>query len=145
MKTENLEPLGGLYEGRFWPVSEDGLAQIETTTGWPLPEDYKSFVTTWGASRPADGYWIIECGDDKTIVDHFMGACPMRQGSVVEMAGDYLEPFGLLTVAEAANGLFFMTPEGKILFERAGDPTLYPVDDSFGDFFDRITFHGVEF
>lgn len=147
MQTDDLEPLGGLFENQLWPVSETGLAKIEATTGWPLPHDYKSFVQVWGASRPSDGCWLIDCGPHNadTIFDLFMGAPPMRSGSVVEMAGDFLEPLGLLTIASAANGLFFMTPEGKILFERAGHRDLHPAADSFGEFLDKITFHGLEF
>lgn len=147
MNTDDLEPLGGLFEGKLWPVDSDGLAAIEAATGWPLPDDYKSFVTAWGASRPSGGYWTVDCGPDNTdtIIDMFFGAPPERSASVVEMAGDYLETRPLLVVARADNGLFFMEPEGKIIFERARDPELRPVADSFGDFFDKITFHGDEF
>lgn len=142
MKTDDLEPLGGLYEGRLWPLSDDDLARIEATTGWQLPDDYKSFVEAWGCSRPADGIWIIRWGADQagvTSIEMFMGAPPQRSASVLEMAGDFLEPLGLLTVARADNGLFFMTPKGEILFERARNPELHPVADSFSEFFDKIT------
>jgi hypothetical protein len=136
-----LEPLGGrFYKSQLWPLTAEDRESVEKVLGWQLPTEYRDFATEFGICGPAQrvlvGIISDEIGDPE--LDVFFGSHEDTAYSLQSWADMFLEPHRLLAFAGASNGLFFMRPDGSIVFEITGYNQLYEAAESFPDFLSRV-------
>lgn len=132
-----LEPLGGDYAGRYWPLNADQLDEIETTLGWSLPEDYRTFVAAYGLSRGTD-YHRVRRDDGKDEPELWVFHGDAGAYSVVENAGNRVDRQEL-QFAHSDTGIFCLRADGSVFFENTWDRDRDGVvASSFTDFLDRL-------
>ncbi len=142
----NLKPMGGLYRNKYWPVDQQDIPELEQHLGRLLPESYREFLTTCGASRPGRPMAIDAADGFKIPFDHFLGADIEERdlGSVFgwvryNPAPDrYPDLMRFINFADATNGSFFLGPDGTIYYERRGFYELTWVAASFDDFIQAL-------
>ena len=139
-----FSPLGGDFQHRFWPLDAEQIRVVEEATGWPLPDDYKQFVTRYGLCRPT-GYLAVRRDDgfEPPEIGVIYGG---RVDDIVSYAVDFHAGFiedGRLEIATSDQGNFYLLEDGTIFFERRGAPMDGPDEDaliasSFTDFLERL-------
>jgi hypothetical protein len=138
----DLKPLGGIYQGRYWPVAERDIPELENHLGRPLPESYRQLLTTFGTSRPAK-YMAVDLPDGTSVgFENFLGGEKEDRdlGSVFGWVRfnaapeRYPELMRYVVIGNAINGRFFLGPDGTIYYERTGFYELTWVAASFDDF-----------
>ena len=155
-----LEPLGGIYEGRYHPWSQEEIAEIESWLGWRLPEDIVWFYSQYRMSRAPRN------AGDHFDKDFLVIAAPKEVGSERAIP---LEKYGITDSwvivdtyqsfkssgtdwepehegmdkqrIEIANGYgvwtYYAYPDGSIKVEVDHEYVPFTVADSFTDFLAR--------
>jgi hypothetical protein len=142
----NLKPMGGLYRNQYWPVDHQDIPELELHLGQLLPESYREFITTFGASCPAREMAVDLPDGTRVSFDQFRGAERKEQDYASVFAwvrhnpapDRYPELMRYINFADATNGSFFLGPDGTIYYERRGFYELTWVAVSFDDFIQAL-------
>ena len=115
--ADMLEPLGGPFRKRYWPISGRQVAEIEATIGWSLPDDYRSFIMTAGIARPSRRLaYSPSTLDYEIFLTVLYGNDPEDDNlySIVAQASRFLEPEPLLQIGLTEGGALYLDQAGAI-------------------------------
>ena len=134
-----IRPLGASFKGKYWPVHESQIAEVEATVGWKLPTDYRTFLLEIGLAGIKGGSRFLFAADPsrRLQISALYGHHP-EDYSLLAGAAAFLEPEPYLSIAIGDTGLFLMNRNGEVLYKRNFENEAEVIVDSFSQFMASI-------
>lgn len=130
----------------FEPLAEVEIQEIEKSISVNFPEDYRSFLKTYGYSAFSEEAYICESDDRKYDVMAFFGSKHSQVSLLDEWEEDrQFENLRLIPIACDFSGnlfLFNIDADFQVGFVKRGPfhTEFEPIADSFSKFMNRFTF-----